>query len=99
MKLEDLAHLPVLNEGQLETAAVKEYAKITLQIPFGNEKEVTDVYQVVGKGTIDRAPKDLSPVLYIRRHNLGTDDVDIPKVYQVFIDNIIEYQPLVPKEK
>lgn len=107
MKLEYLAHLPGLNEGQLETAAVEEYAKITLQIPFGDEKEITDVYQVVGKGTIDRAPKDLSPVLYIRRHNLNTSSqgkiLDIPniqgKTYRVFIRDIVEYSPLVPKKK
>lgn len=110
MKLEDLAHLPTFAAGEeekLETAVVKEYAKITLKIPYSKEQEVTDVYQVVGSGTRNRVPKDLSPVLYIRRHNLNVSSqghiLDLPdspgKTYQVFIIDIVEYQSLVPKKR
>ncbi len=99
MKLEELAHLPILNEGQSKRAVVKEYAKITILIPFDLGGKVTDVYQVLGRGSIGRVPKELSPILYIRRHNLDTSNLDITMVYREFIDRIVEYQPLVPKEK
>jgi len=108
MELDCLKYLPMLTPDKCSGAPVYEMARIMLKPLINQETLYADVFQVLGRGEVLAGivqQYKVADVLYIRRVNLGVDELGnfvssqapIETRHRIQLEDIVEYVVLQPK--